>query len=217
MNSENEIKLPFPPIITVKDLQSSKKIPNSFIIYRMALRKYVKSKNIIINRKRVSSLASRLWKLESDVVKSAYKKLGNDAKILRNNSQEDATVTPAAISGENYFTSSSALSQQENLSSLENQPSFETLTTLTTPILDSSVPDTNIVQCAQILEQQPLFCHNDGNLIELNDYSNENYSACLQQFTNGIDQRVQILEQKFNVFYQFLYENGFVTGSGLLI
>nr|ANQ32325.1 MATA-HMG [Rhizophagus irregularis] len=67
----------FPPNITAQELLKYKLIPNPFIIYRIALKIECKSKNITIERKFVSNIASNLWKSEPASVKNTYKEIEN--------------------------------------------------------------------------------------------------------------------------------------------
>ncbi|CAB4495238.1 hypothetical protein RhiirA5_497419 [Rhizophagus irregularis] len=104
-----QIRPPFPPNITAHELLKYKSIPSPFIIYRIAVRMECKSKNITIERKFVSNIASNLWKSEPAIVKNTYKEIENDAKILYNMIQQENDFVTSAISGENIFPPSPPL------------------------------------------------------------------------------------------------------------
>jgi len=106
---ENQIRPPFPPNITAHELLKYKSIPNPFIIYRIAVKMECKSKNITIERKSVSNIASSLWKSEPAIVKNTYKEIENDAKILYNMIQQENDFVTSAVSGENIFPPSPPL------------------------------------------------------------------------------------------------------------
>ncbi|PKY43959.1 hypothetical protein RhiirA4_458100 [Rhizophagus irregularis] len=198
-----QIRPPFPPIITAHELLNYKSVPNHFIIYRIAVRMECKSKNITIERKNVSSIASNLWKSEPAIVKNTYKEIENDAKILYNImiQQENGSVTS---SSNNIFIPSPPLLQQENPFSYFTPEQQSNLTPL---VLNPSdlVPEQSPCQvsnnneaCFPYLPQENPFTH--GSLI--------------------IEQRVQTLEENFYAFYQILIGSGYhvidtvVTGSG---
>ncbi|RGB29325.1 hypothetical protein C1646_795606 [Rhizophagus diaphanus] len=197
IENQNQYRPPFPPNITAHELLKYKSIPNTFIIYRIAVRMECKSKNITIERKFVSSIASNLWKSEPAIVKNTYKEIENDAKILHNImiQQENGSVT-SSISRNNIFLPSSPLLQQENpfsYSTPEQQSKFENLTPL---VLNPSdlVPKQSSYQVSN---------------------NNEAYFPYLPQentFTHGslnIEQRVQTLEENFYAFCQILIESGY--------
>ncbi|CAB4417284.1 unnamed protein product [Rhizophagus irregularis] len=108
-NQINQFRPPFPPIITAHELLNYKSVPNHFIIYRIAVKMECKSKNIIIERKFVSNIASILWKSEPASVKNTYKEIENDAKILYNMIQQENDFVTSAISGESIFPPSPPL------------------------------------------------------------------------------------------------------------
>src|SRR5438270_5163370 len=92
MSSNNEnsnIRPPFPPTIAVQDLvpTSNAKVPNAFIVYRMALSRELKVQNVSYDRSRISSIASRLWAEEPENVKNTYKQLVADAQLAHNQSR----------------------------------------------------------------------------------------------------------------------------------
>ncbi|CAG8503472.1 21228_t:CDS:2 [Rhizophagus irregularis] len=74
-----------------------------------AVKMECKSKNITIERKFVSNIASNLWKSEPAIVKNTYKEIENDAKILYNMIQQENDFVTSAISGENIFPPSPPL------------------------------------------------------------------------------------------------------------
>src|SRR6266542_4340095 len=87
----NDIRPPFPPVITAQeliltDISSNKvesvRIPNAFIAYRIALVRQLKLQKVALHRSNVSSLASRLWAEEPENVKNTYRKMATDAQIL---------------------------------------------------------------------------------------------------------------------------------------
>ncbi|CAB4416548.1 unnamed protein product [Rhizophagus irregularis] len=197
-NQINQFRPPFPPIITAHELLNYKSVPNQFIIYRIAVRMGCKSKNITIERKFVSNIASILWKSEPASVKNTYKEIENDAKILYNIMIQQEN---GSSSSNNIFIPSPPLLQQENPFSYFTPEQQSNLTPL---VLNPSdlVP-----------EQSP--CQVSNN--------NEACFPYLPQenpFTYGIEQRVQTLEEIFYAFYQILIGSGYyvidtvVTGSG---
>ncbi|GBC05050.1 hypothetical protein RclHR1_00600013 [Rhizophagus clarus] len=199
----------FPPAITPWDLLKYKRIPNIFMIYRIALRKELRSKNITISRKDVSVLASSLWKKEPDFVKEKYKEIEIEAKKLKKLRKQ--------------YTMSL---QQGNPSAVEQQISFENLMN-SFDIVNSTIPISNspdIVQLNSLDAVQLNSSHNaqDINLTNpisnsLNSFdqivpnafcqvSNENFSAYppysqqeSSSFTFDIEQRVRNLEQQFQI------------------
>ncbi|CAG8503488.1 uncharacterized protein OCT59_010253 [Rhizophagus irregularis] len=202
---ENQYRPPFPPNITAYELLNYKSVPNPFIIYRIAVRMECKSKNITIERKNVSNIASNLWKSEPAIVKNTYKEIEIDAKILHNImiQQENGSVT-SSISSNNIFIPSPPLLQQENPFSYftpEQQSNLTPLVLYPSDLVPEQSPcqvSNNNEACFPYLPQENPFTH--GSLI--------------------IEQRVQTLEENFYAFYQILNESGYhvietvVTGSG---
>ncbi|CAH1755948.1 14484_t:CDS:2 [Entrophospora sp. SA101] len=92
-SSKPFIKLPFPPLIDTQQLilNSKKKscarnnshvplrAPNAFIIYRKVFVEAVKSEGHRLPMTVISSMASRSWENETDVVKEEYKRLSREA------------------------------------------------------------------------------------------------------------------------------------------
>ncbi|CAG8554791.1 14572_t:CDS:2 [Ambispora leptoticha] len=76
-----EIKIPFPPTITPKEIIVKKggklpsKPPNSFIIYRRAFQKQCRECGYLLKLNVVSAMAAESWKEEPLEVKNAYKDL----------------------------------------------------------------------------------------------------------------------------------------------
>ncbi|CAI2164863.1 14659_t:CDS:2 [Funneliformis geosporum] len=95
ISSSNIILKPsFPPTLTKYDLvniikKTSKRcvkarIPNAFLLYRNELLKECRNKNVELQIRKVSKIASRYWKNEPPFVKEFYQKLVEDAKSLYN-------------------------------------------------------------------------------------------------------------------------------------
>ncbi|GES76996.1 hypothetical protein GLOIN_2v1848090 [Rhizophagus clarus] len=86
------IKIPFPPVIDPIDLigqQSNTnhipaRAPNAFIIYRKAFIDAAHADGYHLPMRIMSSMASQSWEQESDMVKSEYRRLANEAFNLRN-------------------------------------------------------------------------------------------------------------------------------------
>ncbi|CAB4415716.1 unnamed protein product [Rhizophagus irregularis] len=74
-----KISVPYPPQITAEEVlnrskaKERKKAPNSFMIYRMAYIKELKTKNLNINQFNASVLAASKWNNESEEIKKVYK------------------------------------------------------------------------------------------------------------------------------------------------
>src|SRR5437870_12218870 len=91
MNTDEnfEFSVPFPPKITAQDLiptagNHNLKIPNAFIIYRIELVRELKSQNIVFDRTKTSTLASKLWANEPIHVKKYYKDMSSKATFQYN-------------------------------------------------------------------------------------------------------------------------------------
>ncbi|CAG8683843.1 2252_t:CDS:1 [Funneliformis mosseae] len=92
-----DFKPTFPPTLTANDLinnvnksntfnkSRAKTFPNAFIVYRIALTKEYRNKNIKLPRMGpFSKIAKKSWEKESQDVKDVYHKLSEDAKSLYN-------------------------------------------------------------------------------------------------------------------------------------
>ncbi|RHZ79587.1 hypothetical protein Glove_144g87 [Diversispora epigaea] len=80
------IKLPFPPTINPRNLISFPKgsstpsrAPNAFIIYRKLFIKTAKDNGYTLPMTVISTMASRSWEQEPEIVKSEYKRIAKDA------------------------------------------------------------------------------------------------------------------------------------------
>nr|ANQ32529.1 MATA-HMG [Rhizophagus irregularis] len=97
------ITVPFPPQITAEEIldrnkkKERKKVPNKFMIYRMAYAKELKTQNISnINSFNISVLAASRWSSEPDEVKQAYKDISNRVRqleIIRNSIDSNTVNT----------------------------------------------------------------------------------------------------------------------------
>ncbi|CAB4391403.1 unnamed protein product [Rhizophagus irregularis] len=103
---EPEVRLPFPPKITAREVISdkkngkkAKKPPNAFMIYRKVFSRELAKKNLRFQQKKISTLCSISWKQEPENVKQGYRRLAHDAdKIflqdLQNHSQSPQLHLP---------------------------------------------------------------------------------------------------------------------------
>ncbi|CAG8521833.1 3658_t:CDS:2 [Racocetra fulgida] len=66
--------------ITMLHQKKLRKLKSSFMRYRIAVHHYLKENNFTYSCSTVSKLVSKLWKHESENVKTIYKRLGNEAK-----------------------------------------------------------------------------------------------------------------------------------------
>ncbi|CAG8704639.1 6622_t:CDS:1, partial [Acaulospora morrowiae] len=85
------IRLPFPPIIDPHDLITFSKgsctpsrAPNAFIIYRKLFIKTAKSEGYTLPMTVISSMASKSWEQEPEIVKVEYKRIAKEAFEYRN-------------------------------------------------------------------------------------------------------------------------------------
>ncbi|CAG8522074.1 6731_t:CDS:1, partial [Racocetra fulgida] len=83
------IRPPFPPVINVEDLISLRessdgtqlfpsRAPNAFIIYRKQFVKAARDNGYFLPMTVISSLCSRAWENEDEVVKLTYKKIARE-------------------------------------------------------------------------------------------------------------------------------------------
>ncbi|CAB4415715.1 unnamed protein product [Rhizophagus irregularis] len=93
------IKVPYPPQITAEEVfdrnkdRERKKVPNSFMVYRMALIKELKTQNISNNNSfNISVLAASRWSSELDEVKQAYKDISDRVREIIRNSIDSNTI-----------------------------------------------------------------------------------------------------------------------------
>ncbi|CAG8783567.1 4529_t:CDS:1, partial [Acaulospora morrowiae] len=84
------IKLPFPPMIDPRDLitlnpdgREPSRAPNAFIIYRKLFIKTAKDEGYSLPMSIISSMASKSWEHESEVVKKEYKRIAKEAFLYR--------------------------------------------------------------------------------------------------------------------------------------
>lgn len=92
LNSEDpvSIKLPFPPTINPRDLINFSKgsipsrAPNPFIIYRKLFFLAAKDKGYSLPMTIISTLASKSWEQEPEIVKSEYRRIAKEASDYRN-------------------------------------------------------------------------------------------------------------------------------------
>ena len=162
INPDIEFRPPYPLRITVQELLEEKKnkfskFPNNFVIYRNELLKELKSRKITKPRAEVSALASRLWNIEPDYVKNAYKKISREGGLLYKQLQQEAAFTTSSYSSLSSSLSSSVTFPADGIVFDEKVLALSpTLSQQCIPILNSSdfTPDdmTN-----QILEQQSLY------------------------------------------------------------
>ncbi|CAG8460785.1 3837_t:CDS:1 [Funneliformis caledonium] len=89
--SQPMITLPFPPHIDPNDLvvksrdgKIPARVPNAFIIYRKVYIETARSQGYILPMTVISSIASRSWERESEIVKAEYKRLAKEAFDVRN-------------------------------------------------------------------------------------------------------------------------------------
>ncbi|CAG8693952.1 4253_t:CDS:1 [Acaulospora morrowiae] len=85
------IELPFPPSVDLINLitkgSAGKKLartPNAFLIYRKVFVETARHNGVSLPMTNISTLASKRWANESDLVKAAYKVIARDALLLRN-------------------------------------------------------------------------------------------------------------------------------------
>jgi hypothetical protein len=113
-NFPDDIKLPFPPKISIYSLLSkrklpdgtNKRIPNAFIIYRMSLHHELVSKGYKYSLSQVSTMASKAWKNESKEVKQAYNDIVNNARFLESSLYEENNITNYTMEENHLFSQS---------------------------------------------------------------------------------------------------------------
>src|SRR5688572_11296185 len=87
-NSDITVDIPFPPKVKLENFFPSKysvslRTLNAFIIYRKVVTDEIKkSHSLSLCWSRISTIASKKWSLEDDVVKQHYKDLAEKAKNL---------------------------------------------------------------------------------------------------------------------------------------
>ncbi|CAG8574779.1 14880_t:CDS:1 [Acaulospora colombiana] len=86
------IKLIFPPTIDPRDLitlypdgREPSRAPNAFIIYRKLFIKTTKDEGYSLPMTIISSMASKSWEKEPEVVKKEYKRIAREAFLYRSN------------------------------------------------------------------------------------------------------------------------------------
>ncbi|RHZ79471.1 hypothetical protein Glove_144g103 [Diversispora epigaea] len=86
IHDEPLIKLPFPPTINPRDLitfpkgsNTPSRAPNAFIVYRKLFIKTAKENGYSLPMTVISTMASRSWEQEPEIVKSEYKRIAKDA------------------------------------------------------------------------------------------------------------------------------------------
>jgi len=94
INTISFIKPKFPPSVDLLKLitkqtftdssRSSGRAPNAFIIYRKAFVEAARKDGYQLPMTVISSMASRSWDLEPDLVKEEYKRLAKEANAIRN-------------------------------------------------------------------------------------------------------------------------------------
>ncbi|RHZ66632.1 hypothetical protein Glove_306g65 [Diversispora epigaea] len=88
ISSKPFIKVAFPPVINIRDLMTrqteNRRGPNAFIIYRKIFVETARADGYQLPMTVVSSMASQSWELESEMVKTEYKKLAKEANEIRN-------------------------------------------------------------------------------------------------------------------------------------
>ncbi|CAG8442830.1 14002_t:CDS:1, partial [Acaulospora colombiana] len=84
------IKLPFPPMIDPRDLitlnpdgREPSKAPNAFIIYRKLFIKTARNEGYSLPMSIISSMVSKSWEKESEIVKKEYKRIAREAFLYR--------------------------------------------------------------------------------------------------------------------------------------
>ncbi|RGB41837.1 hypothetical protein C1646_751610 [Rhizophagus diaphanus] len=219
---KNNIRPPFPPVITAQDLiptdissnkVESVRIPNAFIAYRMALVRQLKSQKVACHRSNVSSLASRLWAEEPEDVKNTYRKMATDAQMLHNQargltflSYEQSTSSDNVMQDETNSENINNNTTQDieaellallNLQSLQIQPSLpQGNPMITSPMYyDNNPPTTTSVT-------GPFDHYNLGNNYNGNFIGNMTGKGVYERH---LEQRIQILEQQMALFYQLYY------------
>src|ERR1043165_9399318 len=85
------IKIPFPPdvdpcdlIVKTKDGKVPSRAPNAFIIYRKIFIETAKKGGYYLPMTTISSMASKSWEQENEIVKDEYKRLAKEAYEVRN-------------------------------------------------------------------------------------------------------------------------------------
>ncbi|CAG8794833.1 16316_t:CDS:1, partial [Dentiscutata erythropus] len=85
-NSEQTFKPPFPPTINPHDLiekrsdgRTPARAPNSFIVYRKACVEAAREKGYYLPMTVISSIASKSWEQEPEVVKNEYMRIAREA------------------------------------------------------------------------------------------------------------------------------------------
>ncbi|KAF0445412.1 MATA-HMG [Gigaspora margarita] len=85
-NSEETFKPPFPPTINPHDLiekrsdgRNPARAPNSFIVYRKACVEVAREKGYYLPMTVISSIASKSWEQEPEIVKNEYTRIAREA------------------------------------------------------------------------------------------------------------------------------------------
>jgi len=225
---KNNIRPPFPPVITAQDLiptdistnkVESVRIPNAFIAYRMALVRQLKSQKVACHRSNVSSLASRLWAEEPDDVKNTYRKMATDAQLLHNQSRgltflsyEQSTssdnVMQDEVNSENVNNTTTQDIEAEllallNLQSLQIQPTLQQGNPMiTSPMYYDNNPPTTTTAPVPTVPTSFDHYNNLGNNYNGNFIGNMTGKGIYER---SLEQRIQILEQQMALFYQLYY------------
>ncbi|RIA83297.1 hypothetical protein C1645_468800 [Glomus cerebriforme] len=203
----SDIKPPFPPHITVQEIirstkENAKKIPNTFLIYRMAFTKELKSRNISYSLSEVSIYASLLWKEEPEYVKNAYKKLEVEAKLAK---FEFNTIQDAHLGLEQIYSSS-----------LYQEPTSPTSSSATSQVASNRRNSS--------IRFESFNDYNNGNFLTTSPLQQEYpILTSLDSFTpvetsSGrifIEHRLQTLEQRKFLLFEVLKTYGINIDTGL--
>ena len=209
------IKPPFPPKISVHDLLSrtesadmknNKRIPNAFIIYRMALSRELASKNYKVSLSQISTMASNMWKNELDEVKQAYIKLSNDAKALYKDLQKKNNTMVEAANNEDSSNildlCNNAITNDPGVNQIFSQNNDQNLNLNVSNIVEQS--NTIIEPCLSLPEFSPpeniLFSDlfNNTNSCSNNLITTENNN----RFT--VFERIRVLENRQQLLAELL-------------
>ncbi|KAG9284550.1 hypothetical protein G9A89_014154 [Geosiphon pyriformis] len=119
-----EVKVPFPPKITPQEVliidgkKIPSKAPNSFIIYRKAYQKQIRDIGYSLPLAKISSMASKAWKIEPEHVRKAYKELAKSVNYLLTGIRAKSLKKIDWSENENSINFNDKFSSEKN--SLEN-------------------------------------------------------------------------------------------------
>ncbi|CAG8562682.1 9263_t:CDS:1 [Acaulospora morrowiae] len=199
------IKLPFPPIIDPRDLitlnpdgRKPSRAPNAFIIYRKLFIKTTKDEGYSFPMSIISSMASKSWEQESEVVKDEYKRIAKEAFLYRS---EICPKPKREKKKKQWSIISFSKSENKPSGNIKSPKSFNGDLQSSVPTL--SLTPENSTASIEICDNSPIL-----NLDLFADWENFLYpSPDLSTYTDSEISSPEIDEYNFNVEINSTFDN----------